>query len=70
MSTENTELTVIIEKSGIEPAKANELLGNLPQIQAERQVLIEQYNEVLKLDINNISTSKKASEVRKASKRE
>ncbi len=65
MSTENTELTVLIEKSGIEPQKANELLGNLPQIQAERQVLIEQYNEVLKLDINNISTSKKASEVRK-----
>jgi colicin import membrane protein len=65
MPTENTELTVIIEKTGIEPTKANELLGNLPQIQAEREVLVEQYNEVLKLDINNISTSKKAGELRK-----
>jgi len=44
MSTENTELTVIIEKSGIEPAKANELLGNLPQIQAERRETLNNLN--------------------------
>lgn len=49
---------------GIEENKANELIGNLPQIQAERDILESQYNEVLKLDIEDVSTSKSARELR------
>jgi len=49
---------------GIEAVKANELLGNLPQIQSERQVLELQYNEVIKLDIEDVETSKIAKELR------
>ena len=44
---------------GIETSKANELIGNLPQIKAERQVLEAQYNEVVLLDIEEPATSKK-----------
>ena len=49
---------------GIEEQKANELMGNLPQIVEERKVLEQQYGEVIKLDIEDSETSKKAKEVR------
>lgn len=49
---------------GIEPQKANEIIGNLPQIRKERAVLEEQYNEIVKMDIDSQETSKKARELR------
>ena len=58
-------LTTIEAKNyGIEETRANELIGNLPQIQEERNVLQEQYREVIKLDIEETNTSKIAKELR------
>lgn len=60
-----TELiTAEAKQYGIEETKANELIGNLPQIQTERNVLQEQYNDVIKLDIEDAFTSKIAKELR------
>jgi len=36
----------------------------LPQIKKEREILIEQFNQIISLDINEIETSKKARELR------
>jgi hypothetical protein len=52
------------QEFGIEESKATELVGNLPQIQSERNVLEHQYNEILKMDIENPETSKVAREIR------
>lgn len=61
----STEVTIIDPKEyQIEEAKAKELLGNLPQIQLERDVLQQQFNEVIKLDINEKETPKVAKELR------
>lgn len=50
---------------GIEEKKANELIGDLlPQIKTERGVLIAQFNEVIKMDIENPESAKKARELR------
>ena len=49
---------------GIEEKKASELIGNLPKLQSERDVLEGQYNEVIKMDIESIETSKVARELR------
>lgn len=49
---------------GIEENKASELVGNLPQIKAERDILSVQYDEVIRLDIEDSATSKKARELR------
>jgi hypothetical protein len=49
---------------GIEEKKANELIGNLPQIKAERAILEKQYDEIIKLDIEDVETSKKAKELK------
>jgi len=49
---------------GIEEVKANELIGNLPQIKKERDILQEQYNEIITLDIEDSSTATKARELR------
>ena len=49
---------------GIEEKKASELIGNLPQLQSERDVLEGQYNEVIKMDIESVETSKVARELR------
>lgn len=57
---------VLPQKFGIEPTKANELIGDLPMIRQERLPLIEQYNEVVTLDINLPETAKRAGELRKA----
>jgi len=53
------------EKYGIEQTKANELVGNLPQILSERAELVPQFNDIIKLDINDPATAKKAAELRK-----
>ena len=49
---------------GIEPQKAANLIGNLPQIQSERAELEKQYDEVIKMDIESPETSKIARELR------
>lgn len=49
---------------GIEPSKALNLIGNLPQITSERDVLCSQYDEIVKMDIEDIKTSKMAKELR------
>jgi hypothetical protein len=53
------------EKFGIEPTKATELMGNLPVVKQERESLISEFNEVVTLDINDKTTSKRAGELRK-----
>ena len=49
---------------GVEKSKASEIIGNLPQIQAERSILEDQYSEIIKLDIEDPETSKKARKLR------
>lgn len=49
---------------GIETKQANEIIGNLPQIKAERSMLEKQYEEIIKLDIEDIETTKRAKELR------
>ena len=58
------QLIISPSKYGIEETKASELLGNLPQLKAEREILSTQYNEVVKMDIDNPETSKIARELR------
>ena len=60
-----TNLTVNPKEFGIEESKASELLGNLPQIKSERAELEKQYDEVIKMDIENPETSKFAKDLRK-----
>ena len=60
MSTEISEA----KQFGIEKKQAEELIGNLPQIKSEREVLIPQFDAVIKMDIDNPETVKKAREVR------
>lgn len=66
--TEETTITAVEvvnpTEFGIEPAKANELIGDLPQIKAEREILAQQYSQVILLDIEQPETSKKARELR------
>lgn len=59
----NTEL-IKAEDFGIEKKQEKELLADLPQIQKERDVLIKQYDEVIKLDIESPDSWKKARELR------
>ena len=60
----NQLITVNSLEYGIEEAKVNDLIGNLPTIKDERGVLESQYNEIVKLDINDPETSEKARELR------
>lgn len=49
---------------GIEEKQANELYGNLPQLREERHELEKQFNEVIKMDIEQPLTWKTARELR------
>lgn len=49
---------------GIAENKATELIGNLPQIQGERKLLEQVYEQIVLLDIEDKETSKKAKELR------
>lgn len=66
MNSENKLKLVKVNPNefGIEDAKAGELIGNLPQIKAERDVLADKYKEVILLDIEDVKTSKIAKELR------
>jgi hypothetical protein len=57
-------LVVNPKEFGIEEKQAGELLSNLPQIKQERTVLELQYDEVVKMDIENPETAKKARALR------
>lgn len=59
-----TQLILNPIEFGIEPIKANELLANLPQIIEERKTLEKQFNEIVRLDIEDLETSKKAKRLR------
>lgn len=58
-----TEL-VKAQDYGIEAKQEQELLGNLPQIKKERDILESQYSEVIKMDIENPESWKTARELR------
>jgi len=64
MENQTFELVVNPKEFGIEETKANDLLGNLPQIKSERKVLESQYSEIIKMDINDPETVKKARTLR------
>ena len=49
---------------GLDENKAAELIKNLPQIITERDVFVTQFDEVIRLDINDPETAKKARELR------
>lgn len=49
---------------GIDIAKAQTLIGNLPQITAERDSLAMEYDRVMKLDLEDPKTAKVAKELR------
>lgn len=49
---------------GIEPGKVANLLGNLPQIQDERLELMAQYEQVVRMDIDDPKTSEIAKKLR------
>jgi hypothetical protein len=56
--------TINPQEFGIEPSKAAELVSNLPQIKSERDLLSAQYDEVVKMDIENPQTAAKAKSLR------
>jgi len=56
--------TVNPSEYGIAENQASELIGNLPQIKAERSLLEEQYNKVILLDIEDPATSEQAKKLR------
>lgn len=58
------EVAVNHTEYGITEQKANELVGNLPEIKSEREVLTAQYKEVIVMDIDNPETSKAARALR------
>jgi len=49
---------------GLDETKAAELTKNLPQIITERDVFVTQFDEVIRLNINDPDTAKKARELR------
>lgn len=61
---EQSILVVNPKEFGIEEKEANNLLGNLTQIKSERNVLESQYSEIIKLDLSNSETAKKARSLR------
>lgn len=64
MNTTTEIIQVNPTEFGIEESKATELIGNLPQIKGERQILEQMYEQVILLDIEDKNTSKKAKELR------
>lgn len=59
------ELTVVNpEQYGLDPTKANEILGSLPQIRAERELLANQFQQVIEMDIDLPETHKLAKSLR------
>jgi hypothetical protein len=62
---ENLALIIDPKEFGVEENQAKELMANLPQLKEERSILEQQYSLIIKMDIEDPSTSKKAQELRK-----
>lgn len=58
------EIAIEANQYGIEPSKAANLIGNLPQITTERDAMSTQYNEIIRMDIEDPNTAKLARELR------
>lgn len=58
------ENLVKAEDFGIEKKQEKDLMGDLPQIKKEREILEKQYSEIIKLDLEDSESSKKARELR------
>ena len=56
---------VKFEQFGLDEQEAQKITKDLPQILSERDVLSEQYNDVIKMDIEDPDTAKVASDLRK-----
>jgi hypothetical protein len=52
------------EEFGLEKPQSQELLGNLSAIKAEREILVNQYNQVIHLDVEDPASAKIAKELR------
>jgi hypothetical protein len=63
MKTQNI-ISINPNEFGIEQKQSDELIGNLPQIKNERDLLEKQFNDVIQMDLNDPSTSKIARELR------
>ena len=63
MKNENI-ISVNPNEFGIEKNQSDEIIGNLPQIKEERSILEAQFNDVIKLDLNDPETSQVARELR------
>ena len=61
---ENQLLLVDPSKFGIQESSVKTLIGNVPEIKTERDELVKEFNSVVKLDIEDKSTSKIARELR------
>lgn len=61
---ETSVVLVNPKEFGIEESRVNELIGNLPQIQQDREVLKSEYEEVVKMEIEDPQTAKLAREIR------
>lgn len=64
---EKQELVILEDatKFNLPPQKASELTGGLVQIIVERGALAQQYNQIIRMDIEDAQTSKAASALRK-----
>lgn len=49
---------------GIDPKEEKNLIGNLPQIKKERDAFLSQYNQILKMDLDNPETAEQAKTLR------
>lgn len=58
------EVIIVATDYGIDEKQSIALTSNLPQILSEREVLIPQFDEVIKMDIDDPESSKRAKEVR------
>ncbi|MDB4302994.1 hypothetical protein N9936_01315 [bacterium] len=59
------ELQETSQEYGIEPNKATELLGDLPEIVKQREAIRPQYDAAIMLDMQDASSAKEAARVRK-----
>ncbi len=65
MSKELTVVDLNAKDFGIDQKQEEDLMSDLPQILSERSLLVPQYEEIIKLDIDDENTIKRASELRK-----
>src|SRR5690606_6607243 len=63
----NEELVLVNPKEfGLEDGQANEIIGNLPELIEQRKPLIDQFKEVMEMDIDSPEAEQSAKTVRLA----